>query len=380
MVTQGFTNQSDGSHAGIFNAIGNNDITFAGIERFSYTDLANGADLIVTGRGNDTVRAGGGNDTIVSGSGIDIVDGGAGTDVWSVDLGAANRAIVIDLNGVSTFLGAGSVQSVEGFGRLVTGTGKDVITGHRTSVLSDSIATGGGQDRITLWHGGNDSVNGGSGIDTLVVVNEVAGGLVTQGFTNHSDGSHAGIFNAIGNNDITFAGIERFSYTDLANGADLIVTGRGNDTIAAGGGNDTVSAGEGNDRINGGGANDVLNGGDGNDTLQGGGGADTLDGGAGEDRLNGGTGNDRLTGGAARDVFVFDRAAGRDTVADFTNGEDKIDLRAFDLAGLAALQAAGAVGAVAGGVRIDLGLIGGSGSVTLAGFALADLNGADFFF
>ena len=62
-------------------------------------------------------------------------------------------------------------------------------------------------------------------------------------------------------------------------------------------------------------------GGSGNDRLQGGDGNDVLSGGMGADRLNGGKGSD---------TFIFlagDKST--DNIADFTNGEDRIDLSGF---------------------------------------------------
>ncbi|MER2267584.1 CAP domain-containing protein [Methylobacterium oxalidis] len=60
--------------------------------------------------------------------------------------------------------------------------------------------------------------------------------------------------------------------------------------------------------------------------------SNTLKGGAGNDTINGNGGSDYLVGGAGSDTFVFDtaREARRDTVADFTHGSDKIDLRGID--------------------------------------------------
>ncbi|MEB0161090.1 M10 family metallopeptidase C-terminal domain-containing protein, partial [Pseudomonas sp. AH2 (2023)] len=53
---------------------------------------------------------------------------------------------------------------------------------------------------------------------------------------------------------------------------------------------------------------------------------------AGNDRLEGGTGNDILNGGAGADVFEFERGDGRDRIADFQNGLDRIELDDFSRA------------------------------------------------
>ncbi|XQU07767.1 type I secretion C-terminal target domain-containing protein [Halomonas sp. LY9] len=80
-------------------------------------------------------------------------------------------------------------------------------------------------------------------------------------------------------------------------------------------------------------SNDTLTGGSGSDVLIGGAGDDTLNGGAGNDVLLGGAGNDTLTGGAGADTFkwmlsdVTSGEAATDTVTDFGNGENTLDLR-----------------------------------------------------
>jgi Ca2+-binding RTX toxin-like protein len=116
----------------------------------------------------------------------------------------------------------------------------------------------------------------------------------------------------------------------------------------------------------------------GSDRLSGGAGDDSLRGGGGADRLDGGRGDDVLTGGGGTDVFVFGREAGHDIVNDMVDGADRLDLSAFHLSGFGAV--AGAASAVMGGVVIDLGALGGEGSIFLAGFALGDLGAGDFIF
>ncbi len=71
---------------------------------------------------------------------------------------------------------------------------------------------------------------------------------------------------------------------------------------------------------------DVLYGGEGDDELYGGAGKDQLFGGDGDDTIEGGERGDILTGGAGADTFVYSTGDGRDTITDFTDGEDKIDL------------------------------------------------------
>jgi Ca2+-binding RTX toxin-like protein len=70
----------------------------------------------------------------------------------------------------------------------------------------------------------------------------------------------------------------------------------------------------------------------GSDVLLGNSGDNTLKGARGSDILNGNGGDDILFGGTGRDVFRFDSAAeaNGDTVSDFVEGRDRVDLTAID--------------------------------------------------
>jgi len=92
-------------------------------------------------------------------------------------------------------------------------------------------------------------------------------------------------------------------------------------TIANGVTIENATSGSGNDKLIG---NDAGN------TLDAGAGDDNLTGGGGNDRLIGGSGTDSLTGGTGSDTFVFasgdSTGLGRDVIADFEKGLDRIDL------------------------------------------------------
>jgi Ca2+-binding RTX toxin-like protein len=144
-----------------------------------------------------------------------------------------------------------------------------------------------------------------------------------------------------GGEESGYSPFPRFLFGRLGN--DVIVGGNsrdfafgslGNDFIDGRGGNDTLIGGFGKDTLDGGAGDDYLNGGLGNDSLMGGAGRDTLVAAAGNDVLSGGGGDDRLFGAAGADRFLFDPSnvgEGKDSIADFKLGQDKIVLNSADI-------------------------------------------------
>jgi Ca2+-binding RTX toxin-like protein len=114
-------------------------------------------------------------------------------------------------------------------------------------------------------------------------------------------------------------------------GNDRLYGDAGDDRLFGDAGLDRLSGGAGADRLEGGAGRDALFGDAGNDSLLGGLDDDVLYGGLGLDRLDGGAGRDSLAGGADSDVFVFRSGYGQDTVSDFENGADRIDLSGMGL-------------------------------------------------
>ncbi|MEO0911750.1 MAG: calcium-binding protein [Pseudomonadota bacterium] len=172
-------------------------------------------------------------------------------------------------------------------------------------------------------------------------------------------------------------------FIDAGAGDDLVIAGSDNDTLLGQNGIDELRGGAGDDTLRGGNDDDTLLGQAGDDFLAGGGGDDKLLDGAGDDRLsgfggedllNGGRGDDGLTGGAGADIFEFFRSAGNDTIWDFQNGVDRIDLTAFNVF-FSDINAA--VTNRWGNAVIDLDALGGSGSILIMG-AAGQLDASDF--
>jgi Ca2+-binding RTX toxin-like protein len=181
-------------------------------------------------------------------------------------------------------------------------------------------------------------------------------------------------------------------------GSDQLVGGLGNDIVEGGKGNDFLSGDEGIDELSyadsdarvvvnlgtssasGGDAGgdsisgfENLRGSAFNDVLTGSDAANRLRGELGDDRLNGGKGNDQLIGGGGDDRYVFDEASfGKDEIAGFRDGSDRIDLRGSGLT-FASFNEAQV------GASTVLSLIGNANvSITLLSTQAADIGAEDF--
>lgn len=185
-----------------------------------------------------------------------------------------------------------------------------------------------------------------------------------------------------------------FTFRSGTNRADEFLGSRRTDFFDGRGGNDLIRLGAGDD---------FALGGSGADRIFGGRGDDAIDGGSGRDVIAGGSGNDLLNGGSGADFFLFDpsrNGEGRDVIADFRVGSDKIVLNVADvlestpdLAG-AIVAGGGAVAAVFAALddsdvwglrangRGDLVIEHPNGTITLRGIeaagidSFADLSGA----
>jgi Ca2+-binding RTX toxin-like protein len=287
------------------------------------------------------------------GNGGDYVDN-SGTITGPINFGGGNDRYL----GSSGIL-EGAVFGGSGNDTIIGGAGDDTLDGDGAQ---DRIHGGLGNDNI-LGDGGNDTITGGRGDDTLLGGNN--NDRVSGGDDNDSIDGGGGSDLLYGNmgDDFIFGGVNAFS-----------------DTLYGGSGDDTLDGGDAPDFLYGQAGHDSLIGGSNNDELYGGWGSDTLNGGGGLDELDGGEGDDLLIGGANPDDFNFGRKSGDDTIGDFQDGLDQIDLSALGLAGFGTLTGAGAVSALGGSTLIDLTLVGGEGTILIDGVASGLIGAGDFIF
>ncbi|MFK7753713.1 MAG: M10 family metallopeptidase [Sedimentitalea sp.] len=275
-------------------------------------------------------------DTVYSwtpGSGDTRVDGGVGIDpltntifatIWdgggrdTYDLSQYTTNLMLDLapGGHSMFssaqlagLGDGQVPQGNIYNALLYQSDLRSLIENAKGGSGNDLISGNEADNRLTGNAGNDRMNGLAGDDTLL------------------GQSGADVLNGNAGDDTLDGGA----------GRDVLRGGGQNDTLIAGGDFDRLFGAAGNDKLVAGTGNDVLFGGAGQDKLNGQAGNDTMNGGAGNDLLIGGAGRDIMTGGAGRDTFQFLAAsdspigAQNDIITDFTSGQDRIDLRAFDL-------------------------------------------------
>ncbi|MEQ8897715.1 MAG: M10 family metallopeptidase [Roseovarius sp.] len=199
--------------------------------------------------------------------------------------------------------------------RLLGRGGEDTLLGGD----GDDLIKGGGADDLIEGGAGNDTLRGQNGVD------EIHGGDGNDSLAgnNGEDTMHGD-----GGND-SLKGGHNWDTLDGGTGEDTVIGQNGHDTVSGGAGDDVVRGNNGRDLLDGDAGNDLLDGGYGNDRMRGGSGRDTLIGGSGRDTLLGQGGDDELTGGNGPDIFVFDYGSdtGDDTITDFEDGIDVIQIR-----------------------------------------------------
>jgi len=287
-----------------------------------------GEDEIEGGGGNDSLTGGaddeeiegnGGDDTIVGSAGNDQLEGGGGDDL--LDYSFATQGLVIDFGDESATGTEIGTDEIEGFERLITGSGNDSID---AGSEDDTIDAGAGNDTLN-GRAGDDVLTGGAGNDEFVFNDSEGSDRITDFTAGAGDGDLIDLRAVVALTD--FATVQANATDDgtdttidFQNGENLILSGvlvadlaeddfRFTDPILGTAAADVLNGTGGGDRIEGLAGNDQLNGGDGNDTLLGGDNDDTLNGEDGDDVLIGGGGADEFSGGEGEDAVSFSTAA-----------------------------------------------------------------------
>jgi Ca2+-binding RTX toxin-like protein len=264
--------------------------------------------------------------------------GGDGADVLAADATRSN--LLKGGGGADALIGGGL-----GSNTLIGGAGDDTyyVRTSRDTVVEDN---GGGRDLVVA------SVDHtlGANVEELRMV----------------DNALVGTGNSLGNRIVGQGGNETISGLG------------GADTLQGEGGNDSLSGGDGDDYVYLGAGNDTGLGGEGADYITGGAGNDSLAGGGGRDTIQAESGADTMSGGGDGDVFAFVNGdlgtTVTDHIVDFSSAQgDKLAMSGIDantnLAGDQAFTFIGTSGfhKLAGELRFEV--VGGSTCL------MADTNG-----
>jgi Ca2+-binding RTX toxin-like protein len=213
----------------------------------------------------------------------------------------------------------------------------DLRAGYFDPGTDDTIYGYGGADFITV-HNGNDTVFGGNDQDFIIDSGTGNDKLYGEAASDHFVVG-AGYDLIDGGDDIdsvSYAESQTPVALDLETG---FAIADGIDTLVS---IENVTGSSANDRIFGSAIGNSIGGLDGDDYIEGRGGDDvifgeagndTLDGGEGINRLIGGPGHDVLIGAGGSDFFTFISWADfdlRDTIKNFQQGRDLIDVRQID--------------------------------------------------
>ncbi len=365
---------------------GSGNDTLSGLAGNDVLQGLDGNDLLLGGGGNDTIDAGTGDDTIrvATSGGTDAIDGGAGAD--RIEAIAANTVIGLSaLTGVETITANGfggvriagsaaadtldfSATTLTGITLVDGGSGNDTITGSAgMDVLygntgTDVINASGGNDTIRFGTSTTDTIDGGTGSNTLVAAANKASVLWTN-VSNVQEVSAA-----------TFTGVKILG-SAAADVLDFSTTTLTDITLIDGGaGNDTITGSAGNDVIYGNAGTDVISTGAGNDTIRFGASTlDTIDGGTGSNTLEAAANNASIRWSGVSNVKAISGAAFTGVAVVGSTGADTLDMSAVSLSNIARIDGGTGNDTITGSVGADT-ITGGAGRDLLSGG-----NGADHF-
>ncbi|WP_310621716.1 M10 family metallopeptidase C-terminal domain-containing protein [Flexibacterium corallicola] len=292
------------------------------------TLIGNSGDNILNGAwGDDTLIGGAGNDTFEDFEGADHMVGGLGSDTYIVN-NAGDTIEELAGEGIDHVFSSVTYVLREHSQHLENLT----LTGD-----ADVDAIGNGQNNTLIGNAGDNILNGAWGDDTLI------GGAGNDTFEDFEGADHmvgglgndTYIVNNVGDTieelagegiDHVFSSVTYVLREHSQHLENLTLTGDTDVGAIGNGQNNTLIGNAGDNILNGAWGDDTLIGGAGNDTFEDYEGDDHMVGGLGNDTFYSGIGDDLLEGGNGRDTFIFSKGSGVDTITDFTQGEDLIEL------------------------------------------------------
>lgn len=301
------------------------DNIFTGGKGADTIQTADGDDKVYAEKGDDHVELGAGDDYVRVGGGAEYFDGGEGVDTISYYKSSGGVTIDLSTNEASgswaendTVLNFENVYASKAGDDYIVGSSDDNLI--KTYGGDDKVYAGKGDDVVKLGSGddyvrvggGEEYFDGGSGTDTISYYKS-SGGVTINLATNTVSGSWAEN-DTVKNFENVYASKTGDDHITGTSGANYIKTYGGDDRVYSGGGDDIVKLGSGDDYV------------------KSGGGADILYGGSGDDRFDAGSGDDIIYGGSGADSFHYDFGEGFDTIKDF---EDDIDIIQLDNSGYA---------------------------------------------
>lgn len=326
LVLANGTNNFTFNAANVFNNItggtGADTLNINNLPLNTSVSLGDGADnLTVQGtRTGGTLAGGNGADTLTLGGAANLVAANISgfetlvTGGNNVTLSTAQFAGFAAVNGTGTITFNDNASATHLAGGTSTtfqlAAGGQSFTGN--AAVNYGITGGAGNDSITLASvDTNDVVNGGAGVDTFEITNDVVAGAGV----NVNDLSNIEVITVTADqtngNALTLTLTSDVTATSGAGSLAVNINGGASQVVVAYGAGSTVGA-----AITGSTGADTITGGAQADTIVGGDGDDIVINSAGADRITLGAGNDQVTMSTANDTY----AAGVKVITDFTSG------------------------------------------------------------
>ncbi len=246
-----------------------NFLSGSGADSISGSSASNSID---GGSGNDTLLGGGGDDTLIGGGGADSLDGGSGID--SVSYASANSGAIIDLTDSINNAGSAAGDELLNIENIIGSSFADDITGDNLDNLIEGLA-------------GADTIDGGSGNDTVSYAQSLSAVNIDIGSTGAQSGGDA--------------------QGDILLNIESIIGSRFDDVIKTSASGNDIDAGYGDDII-------------------------TLYGTITAHNIDGGSGNDTLILDLAASIDMDDLASIASNIETIDlNGNDMIDVYGYNV-------------------------------------------------